>query len=182
MGNTPGTGGSHMDVPAAIAELPDNEQARVLGSMAREYILADPVAFAKRAVRKVFLLYSNESIGVGWNSEGIAHRFGEASVLWLKRFTQITWAALFLMSLYGVWVLLRREGVWRVLVSPVMLTVLFYTAIHSVVVSQDRYHLNFAGQIAMFFGIGMASLARRRGWVSSSRSASQEPRRALHPH
>ncbi|WP_170064731.1 ArnT family glycosyltransferase [Caldimonas caldifontis] len=182
MGNTPGTGGSHMNVPASIAELPDNEQARVLGAMAREYILADPAAFAMRAVRKVFLLYSNESIGVGWNSEGIAQRFGEASVLWFKRFTQVTWAALFLMSLYGVWVLLRREGAWRLLVSPVMLTVLFYTAIHSVVVSQDRYHLNFAGQIAMFFGIGMASLAHRRGRAPSPPRTAHEPRRALHPH
>lgn len=182
MGNTPGTGGSHMNVPAPIAELPDNEQARVLGAMAREYILADPAAFAVRAFRKVFLLYSNESIGVGWNSEGIAQRFGEASVLWFKRFTQITWAALFLMSLYGLWALLRREGVRSVLVSPVMLTVLFYTAIHSVVVSQDRYHLNFAGQIAMFFGIGMASLTHRWRKPSPSARTAQEPQRVLRPH
>jgi 4-amino-4-deoxy-L-arabinose transferase-like glycosyltransferase len=182
MGNTPGTGGSHMDVPAAIAELPDNEQARVLGAMAREYILAEPAAFAMRAVKKVFLLYSNESIGVGWNAGGIAQRFGEASVLWFKRFTQVTWAALFLVSLYGLWTLMRRDGAWRVLISPVMLTVLFYTAIHSVVVSQDRYHLNFAGQIAMFFGIGTASLLHRWRKPSPSSHALQEPQQALRPH
>lgn len=173
MGNTPGTGGSHMNVPPSIAELPDNVQARVLGAMAREYILADPVAFVARAFRKLFLLYGNESIGVGWNAEGIAQRFGESSVLWFKRFTQVTWTALFLMSLYGVWVISRREGWVRVVFSPVMLTVVAYTVIHAVVVSQDRYHLNFAGQIAMFFGIGMAHLTHQ--WRNSSRLA-----RAVH--
>jgi 4-amino-4-deoxy-L-arabinose transferase-like glycosyltransferase len=181
MGNTPGTGGSHMDVPAAIAELPDNEQARVLGAMAREYILADPVAFGMRALRKVFLLYSNESIGVGWNAAGIAERFGEASVTWFKRFTQVTWAALFLVSLFGLWTLARRDGVWRALTSPITLTVLFYTAVHSVVVSQDRYHLNFAGQIAMFFGIGMAGLLHRRRQASAPSPAVQDTAQALRP-
>ena len=182
MGNTPGTNGSHMDVPASIAALPDNEQARVLGAMARDYILADPVAFAGRAVKKVFLLYSNESIGVVWNAEGIAQRFGGGAVTWFKRFTQITWAALFIVGLYGVWTLIRRDGIWRALVSPVMLTVLFYTAVHSVVVSQDRYHLNFAGQIAMFFGIGITALLHRWRKPVPSSQAMREPRQALRPH
>lgn len=182
MGNTPGTNGSHMDVPAPIAALPDNEQARVLGAMARDYIVADPLAFAGRAVKKVFLLYSNESIGVVWNAEGIAQGFGEGAVPWFKRFTQVTWAGLFLVGLYGVWILIRREGAWRTLVSPVMLTVLFYTAVHSVVVSQDRYHLNFAGQIAMFFGVGLAGLMHRRSRMPASGASAQDMARALRPH
>jgi len=162
MGNTPGTDGRYMVVPDEYALLPENERARVLGQQAREYILQDPVAFAGRAVRKLFILYGNESVGVGWNSSGIQQVFGEAWEHRLKRTTQLTWAIICLLAAAGFWWSFRQHGLRRTVFSPFTLSILYFTAIHMVVVSQERYHLAFAGQWAIFAALGVAYLAGRQ--------------------
>lgn len=165
MGNTPGTDGSYMIVPKEFDELPENERARVLGQQAREYIRQDPVGFLTRAVRKVVILYTNESVGVGWNVDGIRQALGEPWVHILKRFTQVTWALILALALVGFWASIRQQGFFRTLTSPITLSILYFTAIHSVVVSQERYHLAFAGQLAILGGLGAALiLDRMRSW------------------
>jgi len=158
MGNTPGTDGRYMAVPDHYAQLPENERARVLGREARDYILQDPAAFAARAIRKLLILYTNESVGVGWNSPGIRQVFGETWEQRLRRMTQASWALLCLLAAAGVWSSMRRSGLVKTLFSPVTLSILYFTAIHMVVVSQDRYHLAFAGQWAMLAALGIAHL------------------------
>lgn len=173
MGNTPGTNSSYMVVPN-FGELPENETARVLGQKAKEYILEDPAAFAARAVRKFFLLYANESVGVGWNSPGIRQVFGEAWEFRLKRMTQASWALICLLAAAGIWSSLRRSGLVNTLFSPITLSILYFTAIHMVVVSQDRYHLAFAGQWAMLAALGLVYLAtwrQRAGHTKPSRTS-----------
>ena len=158
MGNAPGTDGRHMEVPEDVAHLPENERARVLGERAREYIRNDPTAFVLRSLKKLVLLYNNESTGVGWNHLGIAESFGANAVTPLKRFTQLTWAGIFLLALLGLAILLRRKGLLQTIYSPIVMTILYYSAVHSVVVSQERYHLGFASQIAILSAIGMVAL------------------------
>ena len=158
MGNAPGTDGRHMELPEDVAHLPENERARVLGDRAREYIREDPAAFVLRSLRKLLLLYNNESTGVGWNHMGIAETFGAGAVTPLKRLTQVTWAGIFLLALLGLVILLRRKGLLQTIYSPIVMTILYYSAVHSVVVSQERYHLGFASQIAILSAIGMVAL------------------------
>ncbi|MBA4265997.1 MAG: hypothetical protein C0453_13015 [Comamonadaceae bacterium] len=168
MGNTPGTDGSYMIVPEAFDALPENERARVLGQQAKEYIQQDPVGFLTRAVRKVVILYTNESVGVGWNVDGIRQALGEPWVNVLKRFTQVTWALILALALAGFWAAVRQQGVFRTLTSPITLSILYFTAIHAVVVSQERYHLAFAGQLAILAGLGAALISDRlRTWRNS---------------
>ncbi|MDQ7744012.1 ArnT family glycosyltransferase [Hydrogenophaga pseudoflava] len=162
MGNTPGTDGRYMSTPKKYSHLSENERAKVLGQEARAYILQDPVAFAARAVKKLVILYANESVGVGWNSPGIRQVFGETWEQRLKRLTQATWALICLLVAVGLWSSLRRVGFLATLFSPVTLSILYFTAIHMVVVSQERYHLAFAGQWAMLAGLGLAQLAAWR--------------------
>lgn len=161
IGNSPGTDGRFREIPDEYYRLPENERARVLGEEARAYILQDPVGFMVRAVKKLLYLYTNESVGVGWNSPGIRQAFGESWEHRLKRVTQATWALLCLLAAAGVWATLRNSGLMKTLFSPFMLTILYFTAIHVVVVSQDRYHLAFAGQWAIFAALGVAQLV---GW------------------
>lgn len=170
MGNTPGTDGRYMVVPEHYDHLPENERARVLGQEAKNYILQDPAAFAMRAVKKLIILYGNESVGVGWNSQGIHQVLGEAWEHRLKRFTQGSWALIFLLAAGGFWSSMRRIGLKQTLFSPLVLSILYFTAIHMVVVSQERYHLAFAGQWAILAALGMAHLAdwlRQRKKVSA---------------
>lgn len=174
MGNTPGTDGSYMVVPKQYGLLPENERARVLGQEAKSYILQDPAAFAARAAKKLWLLYSNESVGVGWNSPGVRQVFGETWEFRLKRMTQVSWALICLLVAAGSWHSLRRSGLVNTLFSPITLSILYFTAIHMVVVSQDRYHLAFAGQWAIFAALGLVQLAawrQRMGHTKLSQSS-----------
>lgn len=125
----------------------------------------DPVGFLIRGVRKIVILYTNESVGVGWNAEGIKQALGEPWVNGLKRFTQLTWALILALALVGFGAAVRQQGWLRTLTSPVTLSILYFTAIHSVMVSQERYHLAFAGQIAILAALGAALISDRlRAW------------------
>lgn len=167
MGNTPGTDGRYMVVPPQYSHLPENKKARVLKQEAMDYIFQDPAAFAERAVRKLLILYTNESVGVGWNSPGIRQTFGKTWEHRLKRMTQGSWALICLLAAAGIWSSLRRSGLRNTLFSPIMLSILYFTAIHMVVVSQERYHLAFAGQWAILAALGLVQLVN---WRQSRRS------------
>ena len=175
MGNTQGTDGRYMVTPKKYSHLPENERARVLGQEARAYILQDPAAFAARAVKKLLILYTNESVGVGWNSPGIREVFGEDWEQRLKRLTQATWGLICLLVVVGLWSSLRRSGFVSTLFSPITLSILYFTSIHMVVVSQERYHLAFAGQWAILAALGLLQLAAwRQGWsVAPTRPSPQ---------
>lgn len=169
MGNTPGTDGRYMVTPKKYSHLPENERAQVLGQEAKAYILQDPTAFAERAVKKLLILYTNESVGVGWNSPGVREAFGEAWEPRLKRLTQATWGLICLLVVVGLWSSLRRAGFVSTLFSPITLSILYFTAIHMVVVSQERYHLAFAGQWAILAALGLLQLAAwRQGWAATA--------------
>lgn len=154
MGNHPGTDGSFADLPEEVVALPEAERSRVLGEQAKAYIRQDPVAFARRAATKLWLLFGNESVGVGWNG-GIVERFGETTELFLKRFTQLTWALLFSAAMLGVLCHVRRFGLVGTLFAPMVMLIAYHAAIHAVVVSQERYHIGFAAPIAVLSALGI---------------------------
>jgi hypothetical protein len=156
MGNTPGTDGSYAPIPHELSHLPGIEQEKILSARAWSYIESEPAAFFSRTVLKAIKLYANESIGVTWNSSGIKAVLGESAIEPLKRFTQVTWAALFLLALVGTWSLMRERGWWHTAVSPPFMVIAYFTAIHAVTVSQDRYHLSFASFLAMLMAAGLS--------------------------
>jgi 4-amino-4-deoxy-L-arabinose transferase-like glycosyltransferase len=158
MGNTPGTDGSYMDPPTELNGVPDNELEKILNERAWQYIRAEPGEFALRTLRKFARLYSNESIGVLWNEPGIAAVMGEAAVTPMKRVTQLSWGALFVVGLAGVWTLARQRGLWPLLISPPFVIIGYFTVVYSFTVSMDRYHLSFATMMAIFMAIGATSL------------------------
>jgi hypothetical protein len=155
MGNAPGTDGAYIDPPTELQTIPDNKMNRILGERARAFIREDPLAFVWRSIRKLGKIYSNESIGVMWNSRGIAAVMGESAATPLKRFTQATWASIALLVLVGI---LHRlySGGRRLLACPAFITIVYFSVVHSVTVAQDRYHLSFATFLAMYAALGFA--------------------------
>jgi hypothetical protein len=156
MGNAPGTGGGYLPIPDRLAILNDNERAKVLGEEANRIIFSDPIGFVLRSGVKFVRLYNNESIGVYWNEHGIEREFGSGAVTVLKRVTQISWAVILSLAILGVCVDFRDRGWRKTVLSPILGSIIFYSVTNSVIVSQDRYHLAFAAQIAIFAGIAMA--------------------------
>jgi 4-amino-4-deoxy-L-arabinose transferase-like glycosyltransferase len=167
MGNTPNTDGAYMGTPEELAHLPDNELEKVLKARALDYIRQEPVTFIARTARKAFALYYNESIGVHWNEKGIEQRFGAAALVPLKHFTQVAWLCIFLLMATGIVYLLRTRTVLQLLSSQPLLIIAFFTAIYSVTVSQDRYHLSFASVIAILASVG---LERVTAWKAALRA------------
>ncbi len=161
MGNTPGTDGGYMDIPTELHGLSDLEQERILGARARQYILDEPGTFVLNTLRKFVALYGNESIGVVWNERGIAQAFGAASVLPLKRFTQLAWLAIVLCTVLGCVALIKEHGWRHVVFSPIVVSIAYFTAVYIVTVAQDRYRLSFAGQIGIVAAAGVGLVRRR---------------------
>ena len=179
MGNAPGTTGEHMDMPAWAEKLRDDKQDKALGELAKGYIVADPAGFVWRSLRKFIWLYSHESIGVAWNEAGLSARFGESALKPLKLFAHATWALILVASIAGLWVLVKMRGLWRAMCGPVVITIAFYSAIHSAVVSQDRYHLEFAVQLALLAGVALNALAVRRRFGKASQQSPPATGQAL---
>lgn len=179
MGNAPGTTGEHMNVPAWAEKLRDDEQDKALGKLARSYIVGDPAGFVWRSLRKFVWLYNHESIGVAWNEAGIAARFGESALRPLKLFTHASWGLILVTAIAGLVVLVRARGLWRVVCSPVVVTIAFYSLIHSVVVSQDRYHLEFAVQVALLAGVALDALRSRWRLDGASQASAPTGHQAL---
>ena len=72
--------------------------------------------------------------------------------------TQASWALIFALAVVGLGASLYKVGWVKTLFSPLSLSVAYFTAIHMVVVSQERYHLAFAGQLAIFSALGLITI------------------------
>jgi 4-amino-4-deoxy-L-arabinose transferase-like glycosyltransferase len=162
MGNTPNTDGAYMGTPEDLAHLRDNELEKVLKARALDYIRQEPVAFIVRTARKALALYDNESIGIHWNDKGIEQRFGRAALVPLKRFTQVAWLGMVLLLATGIVHLVRARTMLQILSFQPLLLMAFFTAVYSVTVSQDRYHLSFASVIAILAAVGLERVASWR--------------------
>lgn len=161
MGNAPGTSGEYMDLPAWTEKFRDNEQDRALGALARRYIADDPAGFLARSARKVVWLYNHESIGVAWNEAGLSRQYGARTLRPLKLFTNVTWALILAAAAWGTVSLARRHGLGKTLAGPIVLPIAFYSMVHGVVVSQDRYHLEFAVHTGILAGAALAMASTR---------------------
>lgn len=162
MGNAPGSDGLFMQFPENLLALNDYERDKVLGALAKQYILEDPLGFAQRSFMKLVRLYNNESCGVLWNMFGITKAFGAEAVHWLKRFTQVSWAFIFGLFVVGAWLLATTRSQRRLLLSPLVLLMLFFSAVHAVVISGERYHLVTMTSVAALGGHAIATLLKRR--------------------
>jgi len=169
MGNAPGTSGAYLPIPERLENLNDNDLSKVLGEEAKRIIFSDPTGFILRSGLKLMRLYNNESIGVIWNEHGIEREFGARAVTVLKRMTQITWAMILLLAIFGTYCCFRLKGWRRTVFSPILASIIFYSLVNSIIVSQDRYHLAFSPQIAMLAAIALVGAS---SWYSQTRFSS----------
>jgi hypothetical protein len=63
--------------------------------------------------------------------------------------------------LYGLWIVARTRGLWQTLLSPPIVTIAYFTLVHSVTVSQDRYHISFGSLLAIYIAAGGVHLLRK---------------------
>ncbi|MEO0631588.1 MAG: glycosyl transferase family 39, partial [Planctomycetota bacterium] len=112
MGNNPETTGAYMPLPYRVTGMSETERASVLKDEAVAYIRAEPVAFVKRTAIKMVRQHERETIGVGWNEDGLRTRFGQWIINPLKAASTGFWLMTLAGAFAGIVMLLRSDGFW----------------------------------------------------------------------
>ncbi len=182
MGNNPDTTGAYQKELEAAPGMNEAAWNRMHKEQAVAFIKQDPLAFVKRSIIKAVRLHDRETIGVAWNKEGLALARpdlfaptgeGESALAFdqrratkiLKLVSSAYWYAILSIAFAGILLLPWRSQFWLVLNHPALVLWAYFTAVHAVIVVQDRYHFPSTPMVATLAGLAAATgLARlRRG-------------------
>ena len=142
-------------IAGTVQGLNEYDQNKILSEDALLYISEHPIAFISRTFKKAALLHMTETIAVTWNTEGIKQRFGEDALFPLKLVTQGYWTGVLLLAFGGIAVLVRRCGILQALTNPALLIWIYFTAVYSIFVVEDRYHFPSHPFISMFAAVAI---------------------------
>ncbi|MFN0132404.1 MAG: hypothetical protein ACKVW3_07740 [Phycisphaerales bacterium] len=168
MGNNSQTTGYYQELPKLDRELNEAQVDAELGRRAKAHIREQPAAFVARTFKKAVLLHRSETIGVGWNERGLARAapslFGEGSRgIWLlKAASTAYWWLVLALALLGLAWLARARGIWHTLTHPAAAFWAYFTAVHAVIVIQDRYHFPATPLIAALASVPISGLIASR--------------------
>lgn len=157
MGNNPESRGGYTPLPPEIGGMTETERDAYLGAQARDYIRADPMRFAADAARRTIMLHSRETIGVAWNRQAIEQRLGTPAVTAAKLIATGYWYLVLAAALAGLALSVRRDGLGG-LFHPVFGGWAYFTAVHAIIVAEDRYHMPASPFMALLAGLAL-------GWV-----------------
>lgn len=154
MGNNPNTTGGFMPFPPEVDGMSEVEREEYLKAIATAYISEEPGAFAARVGKRLIDLHSRETIGVVWNGPSIERLVSDFWVLALKLLATLYWIALVIGALVGLGLQFREVG-WGALFQPVFGGWAYFTAVHAIIVSGDRYHMPSAPFVALLAGVAL---------------------------
>ena len=160
MGNNPDSNGGYMPLPETDI-VNEADLDRDLNRKAWEYIREQPLAFVARSLKKAVVLHERESIGVSWNEEGLERSFGRGVLMPLKIISLAYWWLMLACAAYGLVLLLRRRTWLEVLSLPPLVAWAYYTAVHAITVTGDRYHVPSDPFIAMLAAYALGEILAR---------------------
>ena len=155
VGNNPNATGYYMDpyykdmMPASMEQWGEYERNKVFTQAALRYIVENPASFVARSLKKAVLIYIGETTAVHWNVEGLKQRFGESVLFPLKLLTQGFWTVMLLLSVAGLILLLKQDGLLLTFTNPTILISVYFTAFYAVFLAGDRYHFPSHAFIAL---------------------------------
>ncbi|MDP5305857.1 ArnT family glycosyltransferase [Paracoccus spongiarum] len=166
MGNNPDSRGGYMPLPPEVETMSEIERAEFLKDKARQFMRDHPGQALKLAAIKLFKLNNRETIGVVWNGDALEPRIGGTGMTLLKLVATGYWYLVFLGGFAGIAVLVGRAGWIAALFNPPVALWGYFTALHAVVVAEDRYHMPSSAFIAMMAALALVALWRR--WQARS--------------
>ena len=140
MGNHPGTDGAYAETPGWAQSANEYDRSKLMGERAIEYIKADKIGFITRSATKLIRQHSYETIAVTWNSEGITNAFGKSLIFPLKVICQAYWYLVLLLAIGAIFLMLGKHGFVSTVLHPVLAPWIYFSALHAIIVAQDRYH------------------------------------------
>lgn len=160
MGNNPDTTGGYMSLPET-GIINEVDRDRYFNQKAWEYIRQEPFAFVTRTVKKAFTLHDRETIGVSWNEKGLEQRFGSGTLMYLKIINNLYWWLILVCGFCGL-ILLLRQRTWQELVTlPILTAWVYFTAVQSIIVTGDRYHIPSDPFIAMLAAFAISVVVKK---------------------
>ncbi len=157
IGNNPDATGFFM-TPPARAGLNEYEQNALLEDRAKQYIIAQPLAFVLRTIKRAILLHARETIAATWNAEGIQQRLGEWALFPSKVLMQGFWLAALLLAVIGLTIMARERGIVPTLTHPVVLIWIYFTVVYAVMFVDDRFHFPSHPLISMLAAVAISAI------------------------
>lgn len=158
MGNNPDSTGWYQQLPERVSSMSEVERNKVLGSEANRYIIDEPLSFVTRTIKKFFQLHRSETIGVAWNLEGMRGTVLAPLETEMKIIGSLFWWGTIAGGLAGIAFLLVTGGLVKTVCHPVVLMSAYLIAVQSVVVAQDRYHLQWSPLFIVLSGYAASAL------------------------
>lgn len=149
MGNNPASTGGYMELPSEVDGMNEAVRDKYLKSIAVAHIKEQPILFALRTAQRIVDTHSRESIGVVWNEPALVSRFGNRILTPLKILNQLYWIPMLGLGLVGIVLLIVKTGWFAAITHPTVLLWGYFTAIHAIIVAQDRYHFPSIPMIAI---------------------------------
>ncbi len=166
MGNNPQSNGGYMPLPDRVGGMSEPERARLLKEEAKAYIQSDPGAFVLRTLQKVVKLHTRETIGIVWNQEFLQDRIGGAGMLVLKLLSTGYWLALLALALVAIGLRFLQSPL-HALFHPAIAAWAYFTALHAIIVVEDRYHMPSSPFIALLAASTLAHFLPLQRFSSS---------------
>ena len=166
MGNNPQSTGAYMPLPD-IYFADEIARDQYFKAQAMEFIKANPLEYAKLAIRRVVVTYDRETIGVAWNEPALRRVVGERGLTVVKAISTGFWWLVVVFALVGIaWAFWRR----RVgLFNPLLVVMGAFFIVPVLTVGQDRYHLPLNPFLAIFAAYAMHMLSQRLGNYKKTR-------------
>lgn len=158
MGNNPDSTGGYMPLPVETHTMTELERAHYLKDKAKAYMRDNPIATLKGLGVKLVQLNNRETIGVAWNAAAIERLGGSTALLIAKAVASGYWFVMLLGGIAGIVVFWRSGGVVAALFNPPAAIWGYFTAVHAVIVAEDRYHMPSSAVIAILAAVAFAAL------------------------
>jgi hypothetical protein len=158
MGNNPASDGAYMPL-LANAPVNEVEQDAWYRRMATAYIADNPLRYAELTLRRFFITFSRETIGVVWNDVGLTRAGLAWAIPSLKLLSTFYWWAVASSAIAGVVIAWRRRAVD--LANPLVQTAALLVAVPLLTVGQDRYHVPLDPILSAFAALAGVALMRR---------------------
>lgn len=163
MVNNPASTGGYMPLPPEVANMSELERNNHLEAEAKRFIRENPGAAIRLLGQKLVRLNIRETIGVVWNETSLRALVGDTGILAAKLVATGYWYLLLLGALAGVVVIGRSQGIVAAFFNQPVALWGYFTALHVVVVADDRYHMPASPFIVVLAAVALnAALSRRR--------------------
>ncbi len=161
MGNNPNSDGGYMPLPE-IEFSSEVERSHYFKKQAIDHIRAEPILFIKRSLIRLIDYYKSETIGVYWNKLGITESLGDKWLKPLKYQSTFYWSVILLTAFYGAYIYLQQTEMKKALLeTPFFALIAYFTVIHMIIASGDRYHFPIIPFLAMLSGYSIVQIQKK---------------------